>query len=155
MSNTQRNRQLNNEIDLGTNRVESLQVHTGSNTLPNSPLFQTLLRHAHRGWGAIRDMQSGVEKTYGDLLSDVLGLCCVLKRSLDVENQGDVFIGILARGGYEYTVAVLAVHAMGAAVVPLSISLQIPVACDTWLEIFSNYGSSNRPPCQRSLILCH
>lgn len=43
---------------------------------------------------------------------------CITRTVL--ENRGDVYIGVLAPGGYEFAVTVLVVLAMGAVVVPLS-----------------------------------
>ena len=68
----------------------------------------------------------GLEKTYGDVLADVLNFRLVIEATLDSATlarlgQGDeVFIGVLAPGGYEFTVAMLAVLAIGAACVPMS-----------------------------------
>jgi len=111
---------------LCTDRTKLLPRHDGPHVFPNTPLFSKLLRHAHRRRLAIRDLRSGVEKTYGELLSDVLGLRAVVEASLDPQvlkrlHGGDeIFIGVLAPGGYEYTVAFLAVLALAAAVVPMS-----------------------------------
>lgn len=75
---------------------------------------------------AIRDVDSGVNKTYGQILSDALSLRSVLARSLprltlDAISRGEeVYIGVLAAGGYEFTVGVLAILALGAAFVPMS-----------------------------------
>ena len=102
-----------------------LPSHSGRNIFPNSPLFSRLLRHAHQNRTAIRDLKLGVEKTYGQLLSDVLGLRQVLKDSLDsniikaLEKGDEIYIGVLAGGGYEFTVGILAVLAIGAAAVPM------------------------------------
>jgi malonyl-CoA/methylmalonyl-CoA synthetase len=109
-----------------TDRVHLLPAHYGPNVFPNTPLFSKLLRHAHRGRLAIRDLRTGVNKTYAELLSDVLGLRGILEVSLDkdtlrqIEREQEVFLGVLAAGGYEYTVAILAVLALGAAAVPMS-----------------------------------
>lgn len=106
-----------------------LPSHSGRNVFPNSPLFSRLLRHAHRNWTAIRDLRLGVEKTYGQLLSDVLGLRQVLQHSLDsnttkaLEKGEEIYIGVLAGGGYEFTVGILAVLAIGAAAVPMCMQL--------------------------------
>lgn len=100
----------------------------GPNVLPSNPLFTRLLRHAHRKHVAIQDLKLGVRKTYGDMLSDVLSLREVLRQRIRSEvvaqlDQGEeVYIGVLAAGGYEWAVAMLAVLALGAAVVPMSVN---------------------------------
>jgi malonyl-CoA/methylmalonyl-CoA synthetase len=100
--------------------------HTGPNVLPNTPMLSQLLRHAGSGRIAIRDLVMGVEKTYAELLSDALNLRNVVAESLSpsvksaIANGEEVFVGVLAAGGYEYAVAVLAIMALGAAIVPMS-----------------------------------
>lgn len=100
--------------------------HRGPNIFPNNPLFSKLVRHAHRGRTAIRDINLGIERSYGQLLADALGLRTVLQASLDpqiifrIEKGDEVYIGVLAAGGYEFAVAMLAVLALGAAAVPMS-----------------------------------
>lgn len=107
-------------------RTHLLPSHTGPNVLPNSPFFGKLLRHAHHQRTAIRDVNLKLEKTYGDTLADALALRMVLIAALDhttLERLGkgdEIFIGVLAAGGYEFTVAMLAVLAIGAAAVPMS-----------------------------------
>lgn len=95
--------------------------------LPNMPLFHRLLRYAQRKPLpiAIRDLNAGLEKTYHHLLSDVLALRQVLEGRLSTEVRRDlaadkeIYIGLLAPGGYEYTVGFMAILAIGAAVVPM------------------------------------
>lgn len=109
-------------------RVAFVPAHQGDDVLPNSPLFSRLLRFAHRKPQrvAIRDINAGIERTHLQLLTDVLALLRAMKTMLSpsilaaLQNREDVYMGILAPGGYEYTVAFLAVLAMGAAGVPLS-----------------------------------
>lgn len=118
-----------NSSPLGPNqdRVKFVPPHVGRHVLPNSPLFAKLLRHARRNRLAIRDNTLKVEKTYGDLLVDVLAYRAFLESSLSpqtleqAERDEEVYIGVLAAGGYEFTVAILAVHAIGAAAIPMSI----------------------------------
>lgn len=106
-------------------RTNHVPRHAGLNVLPNSPILSQLLRHAHHGRLAIRDLNLGVEKTYSDLLSDVLHLRNVVEARLSssvkaaLEDE-EVYIGVLATGGYEYAVAVLTVMALKAAIVPMS-----------------------------------
>ncbi|CAF3562344.1 unnamed protein product [Fusarium graminearum] len=115
-------------IDASTANLDRTQIvplHDGPHVLPNNPLFTRLLRHAHRNYLAIRDRELGVSKTYGELLDAVLGLRDVVRAALPSEvieqlnNGNEVYVGVLAAGGYEFTVAVLAVLALGAAVVPM------------------------------------
>lgn len=111
-------------------RTTLFQPHIGPNILPNNPLFTRLLRHAQRNNTAIIDLNLHLIKTYADLLSDVLSLRNALRqrlRSRDVArlDRGggeEVYVGVLAAGGYEWTVAMLAVLALGAAVVPMSVN---------------------------------
>jgi malonyl-CoA/methylmalonyl-CoA synthetase len=110
-------------------------AHRGINVLPNSPLFGKLIRHARRDRLAVRDLQLGLEKTYGDLLDAVLSFREVVNASLPpatktaLEQGGEVYIGVLAAGGWEFTVAVLTVLALGAAVVPM---------CKSIIEYYKN-----------------
>jgi malonyl-CoA/methylmalonyl-CoA synthetase len=99
----------------------------GDNVLPNLPFFHRLLRYAQRKPSPIvvRDLVADVEKTYHHLVSDVLAFRKVLERSISHEARRDlnadkeVYIGLLAPGGYEYTVGFIAILAIGAAVVPM------------------------------------
>jgi malonyl-CoA/methylmalonyl-CoA synthetase len=106
-------------------RTPLVPPHTGFNIFPNSPIFSVLLRHAHRNRVAIKDVRLGVSKTYAELLSDVLNLRHVIRSSLDpqiaerIQDGQEVFIGVLAAGGYEFAVGMLAVLALGAAAVPM------------------------------------
>lgn len=107
-------------------RTNLLPHHEGPNVLPNSPLFSKLLRHARRNRIAIRDVNLEVVKSYGDLLADALAVKLILEGTLDavslerLQREEEVYIGILAPGGYEFVVALLAVLAIGAAAVPMS-----------------------------------
>lgn len=75
-----------------------------------------------------------LRKTHLDLLSDVLALRNTLLRTLDrrtcqsLEKRGEVYMAIVAPGGYEYTVAMLAVLALGAAAVPMTPALPVEEA---------------------------
>jgi malonyl-CoA/methylmalonyl-CoA synthetase len=100
--------------------------HQGPNILPNSPLFNQILRFAHRNERiAIKDPLAGFAASYIQLLTDVLHLRNLLRNSLNcsiLEQLGrgeEVFITILGEGGYEFTVAFFAIVAVGAVVVPL------------------------------------
>lgn len=108
-------------------RTRFVPSHVGSNVLPNLPFFHKLLRYAQRKPSriAVRDVIAGVEKTFHDLLSDVLALRIEIEKSLSTETlrelteDKEVYIGLLAPGGYEYTVGFVAIIALGAAVVPM------------------------------------
>lgn len=103
----------------------------GPLVLPCTPIFNRLLRFAHEKPPllAVRDVGTGVEATYLQLLTDVLALRSRLEETLGAEvlakiDSGDeVYIAVLAAGGYEYAVAMLAVLASGAAAVPMSENL--------------------------------
>ncbi|KAJ5819166.1 hypothetical protein N7474_004757 [Penicillium riverlandense] len=111
---------------LNTDRIQLVTPHVGRNVLPNCPLFTKLLRFARRKHLAIRDNMLQVEKSYGDLLADVLAYRAYLESSLNkdvlqrIERNEEVYVGILAAGGYEFTVGILAVIALGAAVNPVA-----------------------------------
>ncbi|KAK4923002.1 hypothetical protein LTR66_016559, partial [Elasticomyces elasticus] len=96
--------------------------------LPANPLFIRLLTLAHRPTQrpAIRDLNAGVEKTTAELLSDAINFREVLRSELRPEtlqalrNGEEVFISLLAPGGYEFTVGILAILGLGAAASPFS-----------------------------------
>ena len=108
-------------------RTLFIPPHAGDNVLPNLPFFHKLLRYAQRKPSPIvvRDLVAGVEKTYHHLVLDVLAFRKVLEGSLSHEARRDliadkeVYIGLLAPGGYEYTVGFITILAIGAAVVPM------------------------------------
>jgi malonyl-CoA/methylmalonyl-CoA synthetase len=108
-------------------RTLFIPPHVGDNVLPNLPFFHRLLRYAQRKPSPIvvRDLVADAEKTYHHLVSDVLAFRKVLERSISHEARRDlnadkeVYIGLLAPGGYEYTVGFIAILAIGAAVVPM------------------------------------
>ncbi|KAK9855033.1 AMP-dependent synthetase/ligase [Penicillium brevicompactum] len=112
-------------------RTLFVPAHSGESVLPNLPFFHKLLRYAHRTPSptAIRDLNADVEKTYHDLLSDVLSFRKTLYESIsddarrDLEADKEVYIGLLAPGGYEYAVGFIAILAIGAAVVPMVAAL--------------------------------
>ncbi|KAJ5155004.1 AMP-dependent synthetase/ligase [Penicillium coprophilum] len=109
-------------------RTLFIPPHVGDNVLPNLPFFHRLLRYAQRKPSPIvvRDLVAGMEKTYHHLISDVLAFRKTLEKSLSKEARHDliadkeVYIGLLAPGGYEYTVGFIAILAIGAAVVPMA-----------------------------------
>jgi malonyl-CoA/methylmalonyl-CoA synthetase len=112
-------------------RTLHVPPHQGRNILPCHSLFQRLLRFAHHKppRPAIRDAHTGQETTHIQLLTDVLalreriwvGLSQAVQRALD--QRQEVYIAVLAPGGHEYAVAMLAVLALGAAAVPMTVQL--------------------------------
>lgn len=120
-------------------RTHYVPRHVGPTIFPTSPFFNRLVRFAHAVPPRIcvRDDNvdpgpdgRGREYTHLQLLSDALALrqriwndylTPHVRRQLD-ERQ-EVYIAILAAGGYEYTVAVVAVLGLGAAIVPMTVVL--------------------------------
>lgn len=118
-------------------RTNFVPSHTGPNIFPATPLFNRLLRFAHAQPPrcCIRDDnendprtgQEGKEYTHVQLLTDVLAFRSQIWNSLTPEVQRaldareEVYIAVLAAGGYEYSVSMLAGLALGAAVVPISV----------------------------------
>jgi acyl-CoA synthetase (AMP-forming)/AMP-acid ligase II len=101
--------------------------------LPNCALFGRLVRAAHKSTKiAVRDVRAGISATHAQLLTDALGVRNFLLQSLRdstiqrLERQEEVYINVLGPGGYEYTVAFLAIVALGAIVVPLCRCLSTP-----------------------------
>ncbi|KAK3719471.1 hypothetical protein LTR37_004329 [Vermiconidia calcicola] len=105
--------------------------HTGPTIFPAHPLFNRLVRFAHAVPPrlCVRDNNTGLEATHVQVLTDVLAFRQRIWASLSSEVQKqldqreEVYIAILAGGGYEYTVAMLAALAVGAAVVPMTVAL--------------------------------
>ncbi|KAJ5496635.1 hypothetical protein N7463_008622 [Penicillium fimorum] len=112
-------------------RTSFVPPHRGDNVLPNTPLFHKLLRQANRSPPpiAIREICGDIEKTYLQLLSDVLSVRKALLNILDVrilrqlEQDTETYIALIAPGSYAYTVGFLAILASGAAVVPIAVKL--------------------------------
>lgn len=109
-------------------RTNFVPSHGGDNVFPADPLFTRLVTLANRPIPrpAIRDINAGIERTAAQLLSDVLNLRRILRATLttqtleDLHNGREVFISLLAPGGYEFAVGVLAIMALGAAASPFS-----------------------------------
>lgn len=108
-------------------RTSFIPAHVGYNVLPSYQFFHKLLRHAQKKPQrlSIRDVRAGLEKTFHDVLSDALAVRSELEKLLspdtlrELSQDREVFIGLLAPGGYEYTVGFVAILALGAAVVPM------------------------------------
>ena len=124
----QRPHQPNTTMD---DRTYHVPRHVGPNIFPAHPFFNRLVRFAHAEPPRIcvRDDNTGVEATHVQLLTDVLAyrarvwdaLSSKVRQQLD--NREEVYIAILAAGGYEFTVATLAALALGAAIVPMTVAL--------------------------------
>lgn len=116
------------DTSVGFDRTDFVPSHAADHILPADPLFTRLLTLAHRPnpRPAIRDVNAGIERTAAQLLSDALNLRRVLKGNLtaptlsDLQQGREVYISILAPGGYEFAVGVLAILALGAAASPFS-----------------------------------
>ncbi|EEP77534.1 conserved hypothetical protein [Uncinocarpus reesii 1704] len=114
-------------------RTSFIPPHEGDTILPLSPFFSRLVRHAHCRPPrlAIRDVNLGLEKTYLQFVTDVLALRSTLRNCLgaktvkDIKEGKEVYVGLLAAGGYEYAVGFVAIAALGAAVVPMTLVLPI------------------------------
>lgn len=112
-------------------RTHYVPEHEGPRILPASPFFNRLVRFAHAVPPrlCIRDDNTGFEATHLQTLTDVLAFRARIWNSLtltvrkQLNNRDEVYIAILAGGGYEYTVAVLAALAIGAAIVPMTVHL--------------------------------
>ncbi|EMC94629.1 hypothetical protein BAUCODRAFT_73329 [Baudoinia panamericana UAMH 10762] len=112
-------------------RTAYVPKHAGRNIFPCHGLFNRLVRFAHQSPPrlCVRDDNTGHEATHLQLMSDVLALRQRIWSNLGqdvrqaLEWKQEVYIAVLAPGGYEYTVAMLAVLALGAAVVPMTVAL--------------------------------
>jgi malonyl-CoA/methylmalonyl-CoA synthetase len=110
-----------------TERTEPGPQDAGNIFLPNTLFFGKLLRLAQLSPTrvAIRDINLGIERTYLQLLIDVFALRNTIQGSLsptalaDLSFGKDIYIALLAPGGYEYAVGFFAILCLGAAVVPL------------------------------------
>ncbi len=116
--------------------------HSGLNVFPNFFFFSRLVRLAHKPHlTAVRDITFNYTASYQQLVTDVLHFRNVLHQSVDasvrtkLDRDEEVFINLLGPGGYEFTVAFLALIALGAVIVP--ISLDLPVKEATYFAIKS------------------
>lgn len=113
------------------NTPRPLPRHTGPNIFPDFTAFHRLLYLARvkEDRIAIRDVTTGVKATAGQYLSDILRLRNTIHARLDPSIQEkllrgeEVFICLLAKGGYEFAVALFAIVALGAIAVPICESL--------------------------------
>ncbi|UPL03013.1 hypothetical protein LCI18_013947 [Fusarium solani-melongenae] len=106
----------------------SLPRHIGPHILPDFPTFHRLLYLARvqQNRIAIHDVSAGIKATHAQYLSDILRLRNTLQARLDPAIQQkllrgkEVYICLLARGGYEFAVGLFAIVALGAIAVPVS-----------------------------------
>lgn len=109
-------------------RTHFVPRHVGEHILPCEPLFTRLLNVAHQKPSsvAVRDLNTQIERTYSGLLNDVLSLRSEARKRLspeinqELDNGDEVYVTVLAPGGYEFVVGVLTALALGAAVNPLN-----------------------------------
>ena len=109
--------------------------HTGPNIFPNFFFFSRLVRLAHKQHLlAVRDVTFNYTATYQQLVTDVLYFRNVLYQTLSpsirakLDRDEEVFVNLLGPGGYEFTVAFLALMALGAVIVPISVDLPVKEA---------------------------
>lgn len=107
-------------------RIHFVHRHQGSNVFPNFYFFSRLVRLSYKkGLVAVTDLTFGYSATYAQLLTDVLNLRNVLRSTFSPEvvarldRDEEVFVNLLGPGGYEFTVAFLALMALGAVSVPI------------------------------------
>jgi malonyl-CoA/methylmalonyl-CoA synthetase len=118
---------LNHPTDQDSgDRIRWVPKHQGPNVLPNFFLFSRLLRWSYkRHLMAVEDITYGYTASYAQLLTDVLNLRNVLRKTLPppvvrrIDNDEEVFINLLGPGGYEFVVGFFALMALGAVIVPI------------------------------------
>ena len=114
-------------------RTHFVPRHAGPTILPAHPFFNRLVRFANATPPrlCIRDANFDIprEYTHVQLLTDVLAFRERIWSSLSpstqqaLDRREEVYVAVLAAGGYEYTVSMLAALALGAAVVPMTVHL--------------------------------
>ena len=114
-------------------RTDFVPSHSGRNILPAHPFFNRLVRFANATppRTCVRDANPStpIDYTHIQLLTDALAFRERIWDSLSPDAKGalerreEVYIAVLAAGGYEYTVSILAALALGAAVVPMTVHL--------------------------------
>ncbi|KAK6365505.1 putative NRPS-like protein biosynthetic cluster [Exophiala oligosperma] len=116
-------------------RIHFVKRHQGPNVLPNFYFFSRLVRLAYKPQLiAVVDLTFGYTASYAQLLTDVLNFRNVLRSRLSpsvvakLDRDEEVYINLLGSAGYEFTVAFLALMALGAATVPISPDLPVKEA---------------------------
>ncbi|CAG8225081.1 unnamed protein product [Penicillium salamii] len=123
----------------------SLNSANWSQGLPHTAFFRRLLFLAHEGDEvALNDLENDIQATPSRLLRDTLRYRDTLRELFgpDLDHRGIVreenrFVIILAPGDYEFMVALCAVLAIGAAVIPLATTL-LPEEVLYFREKFNN-----------------
>jgi malonyl-CoA/methylmalonyl-CoA synthetase len=107
-------------------RIQFVRRHQGPNVFPNFYFFSRLVRLSYKtDLIAVTDLTFGYTASYAQFLTDVLNLRNVLRSSLSPEvvarldRDEEVFVNLLGPAGYEFTVAFLALMALGAVTVPI------------------------------------
>lgn len=107
-------------------RIHFVKRHRGSTVFPNFYFFSRLVRLAYKPkLVAVVDLTFGYTASYAQLLTDVLNFRNVLRSRLSpdvvakLDRDDEVYINLLGSAGYEFTVAFLALMALGAATVPI------------------------------------
>ncbi len=118
---------------------------------PQDPILVKLLDSPHRQSQSsptvIHDVTYGFEKTYAELLDDILQTVHRLRNALppSMLDEGGVFhvlrddcspyIGILVKSGYEFIVAFFAIRAIGGACMPIGKSPRfIQLSCSYYSD---------------------
>jgi len=116
-------------------RCDRAPRHVGDNVFPNFFLWSRLVRWAQKpDLAAVDDLTFGFRAGYAQLLTDVLHLRNILKQILPssliarIDREEEVFVNLLGPGGYEFTIAFLALAALGAVIVPISPDLPVKEA---------------------------
>ncbi|KAK5206365.1 hypothetical protein LTR41_007803 [Exophiala xenobiotica] len=116
-------------------RIQFVRRHQGPNVFPNFYFFSRLVRLSYKtDLIAVTDLTFGYTASYAQFLTDVLNLRNVLRSSLSPEvvarldRDEEVFVNLLGPAGYEFTVAFLALMALGAVTVPISPDLPVKEA---------------------------
>ncbi|KIW59750.1 hypothetical protein PV05_00021 [Exophiala xenobiotica] len=116
-------------------RIHFVRRHQGPNVFPNFYFFSRLVRLSYKtDLIAVTDLTFGYTANYAQFLTDVLNLRNVLRSSLSPEvvarldRDEEVFVNLLGPAGYEFTVAFLALIALGAVTVPISPDLPVKEA---------------------------
>ncbi|OQU94401.1 hypothetical protein CLAIMM_00760 [Cladophialophora immunda] len=105
--------------------------------LPGSLFFIQLLNHATQAVATplIKDLKEGIQRSAIQLLSDVVQLRQVIRAALppaalqQLQDGLPLYLTIVAPGGYEFVVALLAVLSLGAVASPISHLCPLKEAC--------------------------
>lgn len=142
-----------------TTTTRVIPKHSGPYILPNFTLFNRLLRLACKETKyVIKDVPHNINATHLQLITDVLSIRNHLLSNLSGEvleslsRNKEVYINLLAPGGYEYVTAFLAIVAIGAVVVPICKQQYYMVCHYASMVIFRFYRYE--PTSLRGIVLC-